>query len=73
MAIEDKIIYGQKIEMWDYKNGNNIEERLTRLIEDNRDIINIIPFEYKIDSDKNILKKAIIISKPNENYKPDFS
>jgi hypothetical protein len=73
MAIEDKIIYGQKIEMWDYKNGNNIEETLTRLIEDNRDIINIIPFEYKIDSDKNVLKKAIIISKPNENYKPDFS
>ena len=64
----EKIKYKQCVDTWESNSGITIEDKLTNFIEEDLDIINVIACEYELIDNRKVLKKAIIIYKPNENY-----
>jgi hypothetical protein len=69
MKTEEKNHYLQLIKIWDSSQEITLDDFLDMLINDDIDIISVIPVEYINENDSMQLEKAIIICKPNENYK----
>jgi hypothetical protein len=69
MKTEEKNLYLQSIKIWDSSQEKTLDDFLDMLINDDIDVVSVIPVEYNNENDSMQLEKAIIICKPNENYK----
>lgn len=65
----NKIEYGQSIILWDYNSGIDLEQQLNDYIGEERDIISVIPIEYELKMNGSLLSKALVVIKPNANFK----